>query len=63
MIAVPNDKRKIAEYQIIEGEGFIEQKVNDELKEGWELYGSPFFLHVVNCGTYAYQAMVKYEKS
>ena len=61
MIASPNDNRKIIEYKIVEGERFIEHQINDLLKEGWLLYGFTQVVHVVNCGTYCYQAMVKYE--
>ena len=48
--------RKVEEYNLVELWHGQTDKVNDRLRDGWELYGSP----VVEVDGSIYQAMVKY---
>ena len=58
----PSPRRKIIQYKLIEGEEHFEDAVNEAIKNGWHVWGHPHIVHVLNCGTYCYQAMVKYDK-
>ncbi|MEK6817676.1 MAG: DUF1737 domain-containing protein [Nanoarchaeota archaeon] len=54
--------KKIIEYKIMWGEmdSVLEEKVNKEIKEGWQPFGS-VFMRPTEKTDYFHQPMVKYE--
>lgn len=53
--------KKIIEYKILykPHPSLLDEEVNESLRQGWELYGSPF----IDKELYVHQTMVKYEDS
>lgn len=65
MIASPNDRRKITRYEIVMGEWItkvdpgVDDIVTSMLKDGWYLYGYPYYDVTLKMHC---QAMVTYEE-
>jgi hypothetical protein len=56
-------QRKISAYQLIAQKSHEDtnHKVNEKLREGWELYGSPFGANEASGRVFHAQAVVKFE--